>query len=146
MRFNASMESVGDANGIDLDEANCFSLYNNSYSIVDKREKWELPNDVLVSIDQSSKLYDFNDIEAATENFSNKYKMGASVYRGVLQGELLAIEQMSKDVDKDTCLLQRISHFNLISLHGACENSGVFYLVYEFMENGSLREWLQNKS
>lgn len=112
----------------------------------DKRKKWELPNDVLESIDQSLKVYDFKDLEAATENFSDKYKMGASVYRGVLKGELLAIKKMSKVVDKEVTLLQRINHFNLISLRGACENYGVFYLVYEFMENGSLKEWLQNKS
>ena len=65
--------------------------------------------------------------------------MGGSVYRGVLNGELLAIKQMSKDVDKDVSLLKRINHFNLISLRGACELSGVFYLVYEFMENGSFK-------
>ncbi|MBA0592061.1 lysM domain receptor-like kinase 4 [Gossypium raimondii] len=212
-RFNASMESVGDANGIDLDDALIFPFTtvlvplstkpSSSQTIIhfqqppasspttpidvikssrkrftvwlaigvpllalflllllmflhhkktreaarkDKRKKWELPNDVLVSIDQNLKVYDFKDLEAATENFSNKYKMGASVYRGVLKGELLAIKQMSKAVDKEVSLLQRINHFNLISLRGACEHSGVFYLVYEFMENGSLKEWLQNKS
>ncbi|XVF17812.1 hypothetical protein REPUB_Repub10bG0156700 [Reevesia pubescens] len=110
------------------------------------RKKWELPKDFLVSIDQSLKVYDFEDIKVATENFSHKYKMGGSVYRGVLNGDLLAIKQMSKDVDKEVSLLKRINHFNLISLRGACEHSGVFYLVYEFMENGSLKEWLQKKS
>ncbi|XVE87247.1 hypothetical protein DITRI_Ditri18aG0101100 [Diplodiscus trichospermus] len=110
------------------------------------RKKWELPMDFLVSIDQSLKVYDFEDIEVATENFSQKYKMGGSVYRGVLNGEFLAIKQTSKDVDKEVSLLKRINHFNLISLRGACEHSGVFYLVYEFMENGSLKKWLQKKS
>ena len=52
------------------------------------------------------KVYDFEDIEAATENFSQKYKIGGSVYRGVLNGELVAIKQMSKDVDKDVSLLK----------------------------------------
>ncbi|XWS42001.1 hypothetical protein CRYUN_Cryun17cG0130900 [Craigia yunnanensis] len=110
------------------------------------RKKWELPKDFLVSIDRSLKLYKFEDIEAATENFSQKYKIGGSVYRGVLNGELLAIKQTRKDVDKEVSLLKRINHFNLISLRGACEHSGVFYLVYELMENGSLKEWLQKKS
>ncbi|XP_022775263.1 protein LYK5-like [Durio zibethinus] len=109
-------------------------------------KKWELPKDFLVSIDPSLKVYAFEDIEAATENFSHKNKMGGSVYYGVLNGELLAIKEMSKDVDKEVGLLKRINHFNLISLRGACEHSGVFYLVYEFMENGSLKEWLQKKS
>ncbi|KAE8686001.1 hypothetical protein F3Y22_tig00111088pilonHSYRG00304 [Hibiscus syriacus] len=60
----------------------------------DERKKWELPNDVLVSIDQSLKLYDFNNIETATENFSNKYKMGASVYR--VHGEWLRNKSCQK--------------------------------------------------
>ncbi|EOX91210.1 Serine-threonine protein kinase, plant-type, putative [Theobroma cacao] len=110
------------------------------------RKKWELPKDFVVSIDQSLKVYDFEELEVATEDFSHKYKMGGSVYRGVLNGESLAIKKMSKDVDKEVSLLKRINHFNLISLRGACEHSGVFYLVYEFMENGSLKEWLQKKS
>ncbi|OMO56826.1 putative serine-threonine protein kinase, plant-type [Corchorus capsularis] len=65
------------------------------------RKKWELPQDFLVSIDQSLKVYDYEELEVATENFSHRCKMGASVYRGVLNGELLAVKQMSKDVDKE---------------------------------------------
>ncbi|OMO84238.1 hypothetical protein COLO4_22152 [Corchorus olitorius] len=110
------------------------------------RKKWELPQDFLVSIDQSLKVYDYEELEVATENFSHRCKMGGSVYRGVLNGELLAIKQMSKDVDKEVSLLNRINHFNLISLRGACEHFGVFYLVYEFMENGSLKEWLKKRN
>lgn len=49
---------------------------------------------------------------------------------------------MRKDVSEEVKLLQKINHFNLISLLGACEHCKDFYLVYEFMENGSLRDWL----
>ncbi|PPD80517.1 hypothetical protein GOBAR_DD22547 [Gossypium barbadense] len=169
-RFNASMESVGDANGIDLDDALIFPFTtvlvplstkpSSSQTIIHfQQPPASSPTTPIDVIKPSRKRFtvwlaigvpllfiDFKDLEAATENFSNKYKMGASVYRGVLKGELLAIKQMSKAVDREVSLLQRINHFNLISLRGACEHSGVFYLVYEFMENGSLKEWLQNKS
>lgn len=44
-------------------------------------------------------------------------------------------------------MLKKINHFNLIKLEGVCEKHGSYYLVFEYMENGSLREWLNgNKS
>jgi serine/threonine protein kinase len=67
------------------------------------------------------------------------------VYRGEFGGEILAVKKMSRDVTKEVNILKRINHFNLIKLEGVCENRGCFYLVLEYMENGSLREWLSCK-
>ncbi|KAM1400073.1 hypothetical protein TB1_026561 [Malus domestica] len=53
---------------------------------------------------------------------------------------------MSKDVTKEVNLLKKVNHFNLISLLGACEHGGDLYLMYEFMENGSLRDWIKKNS
>ena len=55
---------------------------------------------------------------------------------------MLAIKRMSKDVSNKVTLLRKINYFNLISLLTACEHHGVFYLMYEFMENGSLADFL----
>lgn len=49
---------------------------------------------------------------------------------------------MTKEIE----ILSKISHFNLISLFGVCEHDKDFYLVYEFMENGSLKEWLHKEN
>lgn len=110
------------------------------------KSKLDLQEELYVSIakvDAGLKLYKYEELKSATEDFSNKHWLGGSVYRGFLSGKVLvAIKKMSKDVSEEVKLLQKINHFNLISLLGACEHSKDFYLVYEFMENGSLRNWL----
>ncbi|KAF8411394.1 hypothetical protein HHK36_003943 [Tetracentron sinense] len=83
---------------------------------------------------------------AATDNFSPKSRMKGSVYRGVFNGKVLAIKRMKIDASKEVNILNRINHSSLIKLHGACEEHGCSNLVYECMENGSLRDWLHRKS
>ncbi|KAF2299893.1 hypothetical protein GH714_005840 [Hevea brasiliensis] len=58
-----------------------------------------------------------------------------------LRIEIASVEQVLKVFGLD----ERINHFNLIKLHGFCENLGCFYLVFEYMKNGSLREWLSDE-
>ncbi|KAM7510249.1 hypothetical protein LguiB_009124 [Lonicera macranthoides] len=115
----------------------------------ERKRKWVLPEHLQVAIagvDQILKVYEFEELEAATENFSLRNKLSASVYRGVLREKVVAIKKMSLNIAKEVKILNKINHFNLISLYGACENQGVFYLVYEFMEIGSLKEWLIKES
>ncbi|KAK3000517.1 hypothetical protein RJ639_020801 [Escallonia herrerae] len=113
------------------------------------KRNWVLPESLLVgiaSVDEVLQIYEFQELEAATEDFSLDNRLSASVYQGVLRGKALAIKKMSTDVAKEVNILKKINHFNLISLYGACEYHGVFYLVYEFMEYGSLRTWLHKMS
>ncbi|KAK2987487.1 hypothetical protein RJ640_012146 [Escallonia rubra] len=113
------------------------------------KRNWVLPESLLVgiaSVDEVLQIYEFGELEAATEDFSLDNRLSASVYQGVLRGKALAIKKMSTDVAKEVNILRKINHFNLISLYGACEHHGVFYLVYEFMEYGSLRTWLHKMS
>ncbi|CDP02417.1 unnamed protein product [Coffea canephora] len=101
--------------------------------------------DKIAEFDQELKIYEFEELEAATGNFSPQKKLSDSVYRGVLRGELVAIKRMSKDVRREVKILQKINHFNLISLYGVCERNGVYHLAYEFMENGSVKQWLKER-
>lgn len=114
-----------------------------------KREKKRnLPEDFLVSVsnlDRGLKFYKYEDLVVATENFSPKNMIDGSVFRGILNGSTVAIKCMRRSISKEVNLLKKINHFNLINLFGACEHDGVFYLVYEFMENGSLSDWLHKK-
>lgn len=115
------------------------------------KHKWELPRDILAGVahhvDQNRlKVFDFDELEEATENFSPENKLGTSVYHGVLHGKMLAVKRMSRDISKEVHILKRINHFNLIALYGACEHGNMLYLVYELMENGCLKEWLRKKS
>jgi len=95
-------------------------------------------------IEHHSKVYEFEEIKKATENFSAKHRIKGSVFRGVFGNDknILAVKKMRGDASKEVNLLKRINHFNLIKLQGYCENDACSYLVYEYMENGSLREWL----
>ncbi|KAA8537677.1 hypothetical protein F0562_027333 [Nyssa sinensis] len=108
-----------------------------------------LPKDLLAKIasfDQVLKVFKFEEIKKATENFSSKSRIKGSVYRGVFSREVLAVKRTSLDVSQQVKMLNKINHFNLIKLHGVCEHNSSFYLVFEYMKNGSLREWLQKKS
>ncbi|KAK7321732.1 hypothetical protein VNO77_32629 [Canavalia gladiata] len=95
-------------------------------------------------IEHHSKVYRFEEIKEATKNFSSKNRIEGCVFRGEFGNgkDILAVKKMRGDGSKEVNLLKRINHFNLIKLQGYCENYGSLYLVYEYMENGSLREWL----
>ncbi|PSS30797.1 hypothetical protein CEY00_Acc06082 [Actinidia chinensis var. chinensis] len=100
----------------------------------------------IASVDHALKVYEFGEIQAATENFSHQRRLSDSVHRGVLRGKFVVIKRMRTDVSKEIQILKKTNHSNLITLYGACEHHGVFYLIYEYMENGSLKDWLQRET
>lgn len=129
----------------------CVMLLHNKQKRVAAQSirKGKLTEEILLSIaniDQGLKFYKYEDLNMASDSFSSRNKIGDSVYFGTLDGERVAIKKMSKNVQKEVKLLKKINHFNLISLNGACEHEGVFHLVYEFMENGSLKDWLHKSN
>ncbi|KAK9067125.1 hypothetical protein SSX86_014450 [Deinandra increscens subsp. villosa] len=114
-----------------------------------KKVKWELPKDIQLGIanaDQSIKIYRFEELEEASEGFSLQNRLSASVYKGSLKGKVVVIKQMGANANKEVKILQKFNHFNLIGLYGVCQHDKVCFLVYEFMENGSLKEWLEDKT
>ncbi|XP_060192628.1 lysM domain receptor-like kinase 4 [Lycium barbarum] len=96
----------------------------------------------LSSIAQSVKVYKFEEVKAATENFSPTCLIKGSVYRGKINGDFAAIKKISGDVSKEINLLSKINHFNLISLSGICFHDGHWHLVYEYAANGALSDWI----
>lgn len=97
------------------------------------------------SIAQSLKVYPFQQLKAATEDFSPSCWIKGSVYRGTINGDLAAIKKMNGDVSKEISLLNKINHFNLIRLSGVSFNEGNWYLVYEYASNGAVGEWIHDK-
>lgn len=93
-------------------------------------------------ISESLKVYTIEEIKAATEDFSPSCLIKGSVYRGTMKGDFAAIKKMNGDVTKEINFLGKINHFNLIRLSGACFDKGHMYLVYEYAENGSLKDWI----
>nr|GMC57101.1 protein LYK5-like [Ipomoea batatas] len=104
------------------------------------KAKWELPENVR---DQFPAIYEFEELEKATGNFSLEKRLSSSVYTGILGGKLSAIKAVNEeDASSEVEILSKINHCNVIRLRGVCEHLGVSYLVFEFMANGSLKEWL----
>ncbi|KAF9665794.1 hypothetical protein SADUNF_Sadunf16G0160700 [Salix dunnii] len=99
--------------------------------------------------------YSFNELKSATKNFSEECRLGeggfGEVYKGVLKNERvvavkkLAISQSHKakaEFEKEVKIISNVHHRNLIRLLGCCSNGPELLLVYEYMANSSLDNFL----
>ncbi|XP_062096083.1 L-type lectin-domain containing receptor kinase VII.1-like [Humulus lupulus] len=93
----------------------------------------------------------YHEIENATKGFDEANVIGiggnGKVYKGILSpGKVeVAVKRMSHENDglreflAEVSSLGRLKHRNLVGLRGWCKRErGVFMLVYDYMENGSL--------
>ncbi|XP_010270638.1 PREDICTED: protein LYK5-like [Nelumbo nucifera] len=94
---------------------------------------------------ESLMVYKFEELQRATEFFSEDHHIKGSVYHGVIKGDNAAIKRMKGDVSNEVNMLKQINHSNVIRLSGFCVHEGNTYLVYEFAEKGSLNDCLHEK-
>ncbi|THG16891.1 hypothetical protein TEA_025614 [Camellia sinensis var. sinensis] len=104
------------------------------------------------------KNFTFKEMTLATEDFNSSTQVGqggyGKVYRGILSDNtIVAIKrakegslQGQKEFLTEIQMLSRLHHRNLVSLVGYCDEEGEQLLVYEFMPNGTLQDWLSAKS
>ncbi|KAI9071300.1 hypothetical protein K1719_046729 [Acacia pycnantha] len=61
-----------------------------------------------------------------------------------INGEVYAIKKMKWNAYEELKILQKVNHGNLVKLEGFCidDDEANCYLVYEYVENGSLYSWL----
>ncbi|KAG9148826.1 hypothetical protein Leryth_024913 [Lithospermum erythrorhizon] len=86
--------------------------------------------------------YDFEMIMKATMDFSERQRIGGSVYKAMIHDQILAVKKTQDGTD-DLKILLRVNHANLVKLMGVTsDNFGNHFLVYEYAENGSLDRWL----
>lgn len=102
------------------------------------------------------KLYE--EIIKATEDFSSTYCIGeggiGSVYRAELpQATLVAVKKLDgenrafqREFLNEIRALTKIRHRNIVRLHGFCSHRRHSFLVYEYLEKGSLNSTLSNES
>ncbi|KAJ4835430.1 hypothetical protein Tsubulata_037698 [Turnera subulata] len=89
----------------------------------------------------------FEEMKELTANFENQ--LGPSVYKGVLPNKVVVVAKVMNDVAADekefrmaVSTLGRMHHRNLVPLKGFCFESNHRFLLYEYVQNGSLEEWL----
>lgn len=103
-------------------------------------------------------VYDYKEMERATECFSEKRQLGNGAYGTVYSGRLnskewVAIKRIRhrdsddsiEQVINEIKLLSYVSHPNLVKLLGCSISNEEQILVYEFMANGTLCQHLQGE-
>ncbi|OIW11635.1 hypothetical protein TanjilG_24841 [Lupinus angustifolius] len=103
---------------------------------------------------QHVKLYTYNELSKATNDFSQANKIGeggfGSVYKGRLKnGKFAAIKVLSaesrqgeKEFLTEINTIAEIQHENLVKLYGCCVEKNNRILVYNYLENNSLAQTL----
>jgi hypothetical protein len=102
----------------------------------------------------------YEDIIEATEEFDSKYCIGTggygAVYKAVLPSEqVLAVKKFHQTPEVEMSslkafrseidVLMGIRHRNIVKLYGFCSHAKHSFLVYEFVERGSLRKVLNDE-
>ncbi|CAI8605234.1 unnamed protein product [Vicia faba] len=126
----------------------CQTSRTNKYKALE-----ESPTENLFTIWSFDGKMVYENIIEATEEFDNKHLIGVgghgSVYRAELPtGQVVAVkkihslqnEEMSnlKAFESEIRALTEIRHRNIVKLYGFCSHSLHSFLVYEFLENGSM--------
>lgn len=113
-----------------------------------QESKTKLPNPFkqhmidMSEIDYKLASFSMEEINAATQDFSVSNHVKGSVYRGMLEDNMVAIKRIERDLSKELSILQRVHHSNLISLLGVCIGPHQSFLVYPLIGKGSLKDWL----
>ncbi|KAI4302627.1 hypothetical protein MLD38_038349 [Melastoma candidum] len=104
------------------------------------------------------KEFTYRELAVAADNFNSSTQVGQGGYGRVYRGSLsdstvVAIKraeegslQGQKEFLTEIKLLSRLHHRNLVSLIGYCDEEDEQMLVYEFMPNGTLRDWISGKT
>ncbi|KAH3765956.1 AAA family ATPase [Pelomyxa schiedti] len=113
-------------------------------------------SDANSQINQLQQLFfSYEEIEAATEAFNEKGKLGSgsygTVFRAVINGTAVAIKVINlshkpggkKGFEHEIQLLSTFRHRNLVPLIGCSIETERIALVYDLMEGGSLKELLK---
>ncbi|XAR59537.1 Non-specific serine/threonine protein kinase [Bertholletia excelsa] len=98
--------------------------------------------------------YSLKELEMATGEFSDENVIGEGgygiVYRGVLlDGSVVAVKyllnnkgQAEKEFKVEVEAIGKVRHKNLVGLIGYCAEGEKRLLVYEYVDNGNLEQWL----
>ncbi|ERN18048.1 hypothetical protein AMTRI_Chr13g89490 [Amborella trichopoda] len=102
--------------------------------------------------------FKYKELVSATNGFNEEGKLGEGGFGGVYMGlltdtnEAVAVKRVSsgskqgkKEFVSEVTIISRLRHRNLVQLIGWCHYRAELLLVYEFMPNGSLDQYLFGK-
>ena len=107
---------------------------------------------------QNIRLFNSKDLEKATDHFCERRIVGkggqGTVYKGMLSdGQIIAIKKCNildegnlKNFINEIIILSQINHRNVVKLLGCCLETKVPLLVYEFIPNGTLFQYLHEEN
>lgn len=98
------------------------------------------------SATESLTFYKYEDLQNATDFFSEANRIKGSVFRGNFKGDYAAVKMIKGQAMGEINVLKQINHSNIIRLSGFCLHDGNTYLVYEYAERGCLGDLLHDQN
>ncbi|XP_040971191.1 probable LRR receptor-like serine/threonine-protein kinase At4g29180 isoform X2 [Gossypium hirsutum] len=115
-----------------------------------RKQKWGRP------LPSKNRQFTYAEVLNITNNFQDVIGKGGfgTVFRGNMKdGTQVAVKMLStsskqgsKEFQAEAELLMRVHHRNLASFIGYCDEGSNMALIYEYMANGNLKDYLSYKS